>query len=165
MSEFKRVSLSTRSNCRHDLHGRLARFVRTAERGEDSSFEFTTLIMPIILMILLVAFATIVRATQMPIWTAASECAHEAVVSLTENIGREQATQAALASLHSNAIDPTSVVINITGNWEPDSPITCQVQYNIDVHNLAFISEVTGGYIPMSAQVTLRTEPFKSKWQ
>jgi hypothetical protein len=121
--------------------------------------------MPLILMILLVAFATIVRATQMPIWTAASECAHEAIVSLTENIGRAQATQAALDSLHSNAIDATSVVINITGTWEPNTPITCQVQYNIDVHNLAFISEVTGGYIPMSAQVTLRTEPYKSKWQ
>jgi hypothetical protein len=139
--------------------------LRKVERGEDSSFEFITLIVPIILMILLVAFATIVRAAQMPVWTAASECAHAAIFSLTESTSRDQATQAALDSLYGNAIDPASVQIVITGDWTPNSTITCKVSYNIDVHNLAFISELTGGYVPISAQVKLRIEPYKSKWQ
>ena len=142
-----------------------ARCARSAERGEDSSLEFNTLVVPIILMILLVAFASIVRAAQMPIWNAASECARQAVASQTEATGRRQATDAALASLNNNAIDPTSVEIIITGDWTPNSPINCLVNYNIDVSNIAFISELTGGFVPMSAQVTLRTEPFKSKWQ
>ncbi len=142
-----------------------AHSARSAERGEDSSFEFTTLVVPIILMILLVAFASIVRAAQMPIWNAASECARQAVASQTEATGRRQGTDAALASLNNNAIDPTSVEIIITGAWVQNSSITCQVNYNIDVSNLAFIYELTGGVVPMSAQVTLRTEPFKSKWE
>ncbi len=143
----------------------LLRFLQRVESGEDSSFEFTTLIVPMILMILLVAFATIVRASQMPIWTAASECAHGAISSETESVGRAQGTQAAMDSLQGNAIDQSSVQVLISGNWVPDSPITCEVKYNIDVHNLAFVSELTGGYVPMSAQITLRMEPYKSKWQ
>ncbi len=139
--------------------------VRRAESGEDSSFEFSSVIVPMVIMVLLIAFATIVRAAQMPVWTAASECARAAVASESEYIGRQQARDAALQSLYGNAIDPSSVVITITGDWTPDTLVTCHVHYDIDMSRLAFFAELTGGAVPMDAEVSLRTEPFKSKWQ
>ncbi|MCL4505277.1 MAG: hypothetical protein M1434_12150 [Chloroflexi bacterium] len=143
----------------------LARLFHSAESGEDSSFEFSSVILPMVLMVLLVAFATVVRAAQMPIWTAASECARAAVASETESNGRQLATNAAYESLYGNAIDPTSVQVTITGDWTPDTLITCHVTYNIDMSRLAFFAELTGGSVRMDAEVSLRTEPFKSKWQ
>ena len=138
--------------------------LRQAERGEDSTFEFTTAIVPITVMILLIAFATIVRSAQMPAWMAASECARAAVATLTESKGRQDAEQAAVDSLSGNQISSTSVQIVITGDWTPSSLVSCSVSYAIDVSGVAGFAELTGGSIPMTAQVALRMEPYKSKW-
>lgn len=134
------------------------------QRGEDSSYEFTMAIVPIIAVILMIAFATLVRASQMPIWMAATECARSATATRSESVGREQGEQAAIDSLRGNSIQITAVTVEITGDWTPDSPVTCRVSYNIDTSGVAGFAELTGGRVPMSAEVTLRMEPYKSKW-
>jgi Flp pilus assembly protein TadG len=136
-----------------------------AERGEDESYEFTVVIVPIVVMILLIAFATVVRAAQMPVWAAASACAREAIASADETIGRNQGERAAWNSLNGNVINASAVQVVITGTWAPNTPVTCQVSYNIDVSGIVGFNEMTGGSVPMSAQVTLRTEPYKSRWR
>jgi len=138
--------------------------LRQAERGEASSFEFVGAIMPIMMCILLIAFATIVRASEMPAWSAASECARTAIASEDETNGREQGELAAMNSLLGNSILATSGQIEITGDWTPGSLITCRVSYDIDVSNLDFTG-VWGGKVPISAEVSLRVEPYKSRWQ
>lgn len=143
----------------------LRQWLRQAERGEDQSFEFTSVIVPIMIMIMLIAFGTLVRAAQMPVWTAASECARMGIASADETSGRQQAEEAALASLTGNAINISSVDIDITGDWTPNSPVTCRVSYDIDISGIAGFAELTGGRVPVLAEVTLRTEPFKSKWR
>ena len=40
-----------------------ARSLRALERGEDQSFEFTVVIVPVMLVISLIAFATIIRGS------------------------------------------------------------------------------------------------------
>jgi hypothetical protein len=143
----------------------LSRFLRLLEHGEDSSFEFTTMIVPMVLMILMITFATLVRAAQMPVWTAASECARQGIASETEIVGRQQALDAAMQALLGYTIDPASIRVNIiTVDWLPGSPVTCQVSYNIDTTNVAFFSELTNGHVSMAAEVTLRIEPFTSHW-
>lgn len=142
----------------------LKRLARRSERGEDTSFEFTAVILPIVLMILLITFATLVRSSQMPAWMAATECARAAVATEDEGLGREQGEQAAVDSLVGNSIQVKNVRITITGDWTPDTPVACRVSYDIDTSTLAFFAELTGGAVPMVAQVVLRTEPYKSKW-
>ena len=138
---------------------------RGFERGDDQSFEFTVAVVPIVTMILLITFATVVRAAQMPAWMAASECAREAIASVDETTGRSQAEQAALSTLTANAIDQTSIDIDITGDWTPNTVVTCRVSYGIDTSNIAGFAELTGGRVPVSAEVGLRVEPYKSRWR
>ena len=123
------------------------------------------MIVPMVLVILMITFATLVRTAQMPVWTAASECAREGIASASETIGRRQAENAALKSLAGYAIDPTSVQVKITGDWTLDSTVSCYVGYNIDTSKLAFFAELTGGHVSMAAEVTLHPEPHKSRWQ
>ena len=144
---------------------RARRVLRNAERGEDTSFEFTAGIFPLIMMILIIAFVTIVRSSQMPAWSAASECARAAVASRDPNQGDAQARRAAVNSLEGNNISGNSAQINISGSWAPGSNVTCQVSYDIDVSGIMGFSELTGGKVPMSVSVSLRVEPYKSVWQ
>ena len=142
----------------------LARIARLAERGEESVVEFTVASVPIMIMVLLIAFVTVVRSAQMPVWTAAGECARAAVATMDESLGREQAERAARDSLAGNSISATSIQVDIVGVWRPESTVTCQVTYDIDVSGIAGFAELTGGRVPMSAEVTLRIEPHKSRW-
>jgi hypothetical protein len=139
--------------------------LRALECGDDQTFEFTVAVVPIVAMIMLIAFATVVRAAQMPAWMAASECARQAIASVDEATGRAQAERAALDSLYANAIDPSTIRISITGDWTPNSIVSCQVSYGINVSNIAGFSELTGGRVPVVAEVALRVEPFKSRWR
>ena len=138
---------------------------REFERGEDEAFEFTTLVVPLVIMIMLIAFATLVRSKQMPAWSAASECARVAIESLDPDVGERQGVKAAQGMLAGNYVDPSTAQIDVTGTWEPDSPVTCSVSYPIDVSGLPGIAELTGGAVQVNGAVTLRTEPFKSRWQ
>jgi hypothetical protein len=147
------------------LRRRAMGWLRQAERGEDTTYEFTVWIVPIVIMILLIAFATLVRAAQMPAWSAASECARAAIATLDESLGRTQGTRAAFDSLRGNFIKATAATVTIAGNWTPNSSVTCRVSYDIDLSELAGFNDLTGGAIPMSAEVTLRVEPYKSRWR
>jgi hypothetical protein len=142
-------------------------WVRQAERGEDQSYEFSSVIVPIVLMILGIAFATLVRAAQMPVWTAASECARQAIVSADEDTGRANGERAALSALSGNVIGIANVDVNVdvAGVWGPDAPVTCHVSYDIDTSGIAFFAELTRGVVPVSAEVTLTIEPYKSRWR
>ena len=135
-----------------------------AERGEDESFELTVMIVPLVLMMLLIAFVTAVRSSQMPAWTAASECARAAIATLNEGIGRAQGMRAAMGSLIGNNISTDAVNVVINGSWTPNGTASCQVSYDIDVSDIAGISVISGGKIPISALVTMRVEPYKSRW-
>jgi hypothetical protein len=141
------------------------RVLRSAEHGESESFEFTVAIVPIVTMILLIGFATLVRSSQMPAWTAASECARAAIATEDEDTGRAQGEQAARDSLAGNFIVPESIDIRLEGDWTPDSPVMCRVIYDIDVSRIPSFSELLNGRLPMRAEVTLRTEPYKSRWR
>ena len=139
---------------RHGSHtpAALARVVRAAERGEDSSFEFTVMIVPMMLMMSLIAFATLVRASQVPAWTAASECARAAIATLDEDIG--------------NFIRAAGLNVDVNyGAWERGSTVTCRVNYAIDLDGVVLMdSFFPGNKVPMSAEVSLRVERFKSRW-
>ena len=139
-------------------------FFRLLERGEDTSFEFVLSLVPIMILILAIAFVVVVRASQMPAWSAASDCARAAIATLDENIGRQQAMLAAQQSLYGNSINATDGQILITGTWSPGSQVTCKVSYDIDVSWIGFLSDVTGGKVPVSASVTMIVEPYKSDW-
>jgi Flp pilus assembly protein TadG len=139
--------------------------LRQAERGEDTSFEFTVAMVPLTMMILIIAFTSIVRSAQMPLWSATSECARMAVATEIEATGRARGEEAARALLEGYFIKPGSVQVNITGDWTPDSVVTCRVSYDIDVSGIAGFAELTGGRVPMSAEVSLRVETHKSQWR
>ncbi len=138
--------------------------LRQAEKGEDTSFEFVSVIGPIVFMILTIAFVVVVRGSQMPAWSAASECARAAVATLDENIGRAQAQRAAEESLAGNSIKASSGQIVITGDWSANSTVTCTVSYNVDVSWIQILSEFTGGSVPVTASVSMRVERYKSIW-
>ncbi|MCL5997317.1 MAG: hypothetical protein M1546_14860 [Chloroflexi bacterium] len=140
-------------------------FWRQAERGEDAAYEFTAAIVPIMIMIMLIAFATLARASQMPVWMAATECARAAAATRDETTARQQAEQAALDSLAGNVSSVSTVQVDISGDWTPGSQVTCRVSYDIDVSGIAFMAEITGGRLPTVAEVTLRLEPYKSRWE
>ena len=146
-----------------DVQHKLGAF-RQFERGEDETFEFTTLVVPLVFMIMLIAFATIVRSKQMPAWSAASECARVAIESLDPDTGERQGIDAAEGMLAGNFVNPLTAQIVVTGTWEPDTPVTCIVDYPIDVSGFPVFAELTGGEIPIHGEVTLRTEPYKSVW-
>jgi len=135
------------------------------ERGEDESFEFTALITPIMLMLMMIAFAVLVRSSQMPAWTAASECARAAIATRDEGIGRAQGLHAAYDSLAGNYIRASAGSVSIKGDWAPYGNVTCSVTYDIDTSGITFFAELTGGRVPIIAVVTLQVEPHKSKWQ
>jgi hypothetical protein len=137
---------------------------RWAERGEDTSFEFVAAIAPIVIMILLIAFVVIVRASQMPAWSAAANCARSAVATLNESIGRQQGLYAAQQSLLGNSINAINSQIAISGSWAPGAQVTCQVSYDVDVSWIGFIAEMTGGKVHVQASVTMSVEPYKSHW-
>jgi hypothetical protein len=139
--------------------------VHKLEHGEAENFEFTTLIIPLVVMISLIAFATLVRSKQMPAWSAASECVRQAIATQDETIGREQGTQAALAMLAGNYVNPATAQVKIEGTWQPGTLVTCQVSYVIDVTGIPVMGELTGGGVTMSGKVSLHTEPNKSRWQ
>jgi Flp pilus assembly protein TadG len=139
--------------------------VRCFERGDETNFEFTAVVIPLMSMILLIAFASVVRAAQMPAWMAASECARAAIATQDEELGREQAERAAIDSLSGNPIYAATVRVDITGDWTPNSLISCRVSYDIDVSGIAGFAEATGGSVPMVAEVGLRIEPHKSRWR
>jgi hypothetical protein len=146
------------------LKGGIRRW-RELERGEDEAFEFTTVIVPLVIMIMLIAFATLARSKQMPAWSAASECARSAIASLDPDTGRRQGVEAAEGMLAGNYVDPATAQIEVTGTWEPDTPVTCSVSYPIDVSGIPGFAELTGGAIHIQSEVTLRAEPYKSRWQ
>jgi hypothetical protein len=135
------------------------------ECGEDEAFEFTTLVVPLVIMIMLIAFATLVRSKQMPAWSSASECARIAIESLDPDVGKRQGVDAAKSMLAGNYVNPATAQIEVTGTWDPDTPVTCSVSYAIDVSDIPAIAELTGGAVQVSGSVTLRTEPFKSRWK
>lgn len=142
--------------------------LKNAERGEETSFEFTVFVLPILMMIILIAMTTLVRSSQLPVWTAATACARAAIVTLDERIGRDQGTTAALNSLLSNNISASAapdVVISVPKDWLRSKPLICTVTYNIDVSAIpGFSSMVPGGVVPVEATVELNIEGFKSKW-
>ena len=142
----------------------LLHICHVAERGEDTSFEFVTAIVPILIMILLIAFVVIIRGSQMPAWSAASDCARAAVATLDENIGRQQATLAARQSLLGNSISAMDSFITIDGSWSPGAKVTCQVTYDVDVSWIEFLNAVTKGKVQIYASVTMTVEPYKSNW-
>ena len=141
---------------------------KNAERGEDTSFEFTVAVLPMAMMITLIALTTLVRSSQLPVWTAATACARAAIVTLDEGIGLEQGEDAAMNSLVSNNISAAaapSVSISTPQGWMRGKPLVCTVTYNIDVSGIPGFSEmVPGGTYPVEAEVELNIEGFKSKW-
>lgn len=154
-----------RRNARGPIAQLWFRAYRALERGEDQGFEFTAVIIPIMMMIVLIGFSTVVRSSQMPAWSAAGECARMAVATVNPAIGAAQARRAAVQSLNGNTIRALNPQIIVTGNWAPGSTVTCSVSYDIDVSGMLGIGGFVGGKIPVSAQVTLRVDPYKSRWQ
>lgn len=139
---------------------------KRAERGDDASFEFTVAMVPLMLMISLIALATIVRASQVPAWTAASECARAAIATLNEDIGVAQGKRAAMNSLSGNFLLTTGLTVDVDyGTWDRGSSVTCKVNYGIDVSGIVMLNGLfPGDSIPMNAEVSLRVEKFKSRW-
>lgn len=117
------------------------------------------------MVIVIIAFATVVRASQMPAWSAASECARMAVATVSPSIGAAQAREAASQSLRGNTLRALNTQIQVTGTWAPGALVTCRVSYDIDVSGMFGIGDLVGGKIPIVAQVSLRVEPNKSRWQ
>jgi hypothetical protein len=156
VNSAKRSAASAHSVCR---------LARALERGEDQGFEFTVAIVPMVMVVVLIAFATVVRASQMPAWNAAGDCARMAVATVNPSIGAAQARQAAVQSLNGNSIRALNAQITVSGDWTPGSTVTCSVAYDIDVTGMIGIGDFVGGRIPVLAQVSLRVEPNKSRWQ
>ncbi len=152
---------------RHKIVSRVRVLLNKAERGEDTSFEFTAAVLPMAVMITLIALTTLVRSSQLPLWTAALSCARAAAATLDPTIGEDQGEAAGMASLLNNNISTKSQpVVNVTyGDWGRGKPVTCEVSYGIDVSGIPGFSEmVPGGSYPMSASITLPIDPFKSQW-
>ncbi len=138
-----------------------------AERGEDTSFEFTAAVLPMAVMITLIALTTLVRSSQLPLWTAAMSCARAAAATLDHSIGEDQGEAAGMTSLLNNNINAKAApIVQVTANeWARGKPVTCEVSYDIDVSGIPGFSElVPGGSYPMSASVTLPIDPWKSRW-
>jgi hypothetical protein len=150
------------------LSGREVRSkLRRAERGEDESFEFTVVVIPLVVMVMLIAFATITRTELMPAWSASSECARAAITTVDPAIGKQLGTDAALGMLASNYVNPNTALVEFSASstWEPDTPVTCSVSYPIDISGIPWFNELMGGAIHVSSSATLRTEPYTSRWQ
>jgi hypothetical protein len=154
----------TYQNLRRFMSKRLVCLIHQAERGEDSSFEFVFAMVPIVIMLMTIAFAVIVRAAQEPAWSAASECARAAVATLDPDIGQRQGEEAARKSLAGNSVTSLATYITVDGDWSPDSTVTCVVSYDIDVSWIAIFAEITKGKVPIVAKVALRVDPYKSAW-
>jgi len=155
------------SNTRLSKPGALRPFWKNVERGEDASFEITVAIVPLMMMIALIVFATVIRTSQVPAWTAASECARASIATLDPSIGVAQGKAAGWNSLHGNYINTSSASVNVSySSWTRGSDVTCSVSYSIDLSGITILDGlIPGNALPMQAQVTLRIEPDKSSWQ
>lgn len=141
--------------------------LRNAQRGEESSFEFTVMLLPMTMMITLIAVVTLVRASQLPVWTAATACARAGIATLDESIGTRQAEAAGMNSLIANNISATSapvVTVSTPDGWMRGKPLVCTVSYNINAGIIPGFSDDYPSGIPVSAEVELNIEGFKSKW-
>ena len=168
LKSLKRLALQLA--CRADKPLRAAeQCLRNAERGDDASFEFTVAIVPLMLMVCLIAFATVIRSAQMPAWTAASECARAGIATLDPAIGKAQAEDAGNKSLHGNylsgSVGAAHIVQPDAANWKRGADLTCRVNYNINVSGILMLEGLLpGNVLPMQVDVTLKIEPYKSAW-
>lgn len=140
--------------------------LRNIERGDGDSFEFTVTAMPILMLIGMIAFATIVRTSQMPAWDAAFNCARLATSSRSISLGESQGQEAALRSLNSNFVKVKNARIDV--QQVPDAgqvgAVRCTVSYDIDVEGIFLMGPITGGKVPMTASVLLDRQRFQSDW-
>lgn len=143
------------------------RLRHAVERGEDASYEFTVAIVPLMLMICLIAFATVIRSAQTPAWTAASECARAAIATLDQSIGTAQGELAGMNSLRGNHLSTSGATVRVfaPAQWARGANVTCEVNYNIDVSGILMLDGMLpGNVLPMQVAVTMRIEPYKSDW-
>lgn len=150
---------------------RLSKAIRTllrnVQRGEESSFEFTVMVLPMAMMITLIAVVTLVRGSQLPLWTAATACARAGITTLDESIGIRQAEEAGMNSLTANNIGATnepSVDVSTPQGWARGKPLICTVSYTINAGTVPGFSDNFPSGVPVTASVEQTIEGYKSQW-
>ena len=161
---------------------RLQTILRQAQLGEAATFEFTVMIVPMMILILLIGMITIYWGTRMPARRAASDCARAAIATLDAPTGIAQGRAIAQESLKGNNMNADSFHIDIFGDWSPGGKVTCTVRFRIllpndstpqtnlgsaetwfDINNV--ITLIDDKALVVIEGVTLEVEPFKSEWK
>ena len=165
----------------------IGRVLRRAQQGEDATFEFTVMVVPMVALVFMIGFVTIYWASRLPARAAASDCARAAVATLNQNVGVIQGEKAGRLSLAGNNINSSdtdpNVVIQVTpntGGWRRGDEVTCTVRYTIHLANTSttavaapgsfeqLLTGIPAGVDPAALviveRVKMKVDPLKSNW-
>ena len=161
----------------------IAQKLRQAERGNDTTFEFTVWVVPLVTMVFLIGVVVIYWSSRLPVRAAAVDCARAAIATLKESVGVNQGEEAGLQSLHKNNINAQNATVEVTtgGGWSRGDAVTCTVRVKIDLGNnqprpapgsftfldllLSPTSSIGSDGIEIVEAVTMHIEPLKSNWK
>jgi Flp pilus assembly protein TadG len=161
--------------------------LRKAERGEDATFEFSMMIVPMMAVIFMIAFVAIYWASKLPARAAATECARVASATLDQAIGVDQGELAGRESLANNNINADLsnpfVLVQVTpstGGWNRGDIVTCTVRYRINLADSSQAPAIADGSVdellngipanvaPAGLEIVeivrMKVDPLKSKW-
>ena len=138
------------------------------ERGDAESIPFLTSLPILVALVTMIAVGSVALPIRPLIWSAARECARWAAESIDEATGTAQGLRAAQEVLTGSNMQRGTWTVTVTHAgpfWTRDVPVTCRVDYNVDLSGFGvagfFAPAVT---VPMSTEVTFRIQPFKSRW-
>jgi hypothetical protein len=146
----------------------LRKLFRYFERGDAESISFLTAVPVLVALLTMVAAGAYALPVRPMVWSAARECARAASATLDEGLGVAQGIRAAEAVLGGANDRRGNWTVNITHDgpfWARGVNVTCSVTYSVDMSGFT----VSGFFAPpnaltLTSQVTLRIEPFKSRW-
>lgn len=142
---------------------RRARFaILRCERGHASSIEFIWFVPILAAIISLIAYTVLARSAQIPVWTAARECAR--VASATTKAGRGTAlgAQAALGSLAGNNLSVERATVSVQHGGGRSASVTCTVSYSAGLGTLPLSGWFGIDVFSVQSSYTLLAEPFRS---
>ena len=138
---------------------------RRLERGEAETAEFTLVIVPLLILVMLIAVTTLTRPAHLPVFFGARECARASSISLNLSIALQQGIEAAGSPLRGNSLSTAQASVSVwaDGAWQRGEPVICRVSYRVDVSGVPMVGAAFG-VVDAEAEASARIEPGKSRW-
>ena len=146
----------------NSLRRRVRTAVWLAERGHASSIEFIWFVPILTAIIGLIAYTVLARSAQIPVWTAARECARVASTSSKAGRGSALGVQAAMGSLAGNNLLAERATVSVQHSGGRTASVTCTVSYSVGLGGIPMVSWFSFDVLSIQSSYTLLAEPYRS---